>query len=114
MVVPDDGALPWEFLARTYLHLLASPGRNEPDDRICSIEVVFGSDVPLAGNLKAVVVPHTLWDNSVKAPWLDTLHKGGVEIEPYLFVPNRHPEHYHAQLEAAVRKLYVHWGVDVA
>jgi hypothetical protein len=114
MVVPDKGAHPWEFLARTYLHLLASPGRNEPDDRICSIEVVFGSNVPLTGNLKAVVVPHTLWDKSVKAPWLDALYKAGVEIEPYLFIPNRHPEHYHAQLEAAARKLYISWGIDVA
>jgi hypothetical protein len=114
MVAKDKLTRSWDFLARAYLDLLASPGRNEPDDRICSIEVVFGVNVPLIGNLKAVIVPHTLWDTSAKAPWLDSLFKMGVEIEPYLFVPNRHPEHYHAQLEAAVRKLYVSWGLDVA
>jgi hypothetical protein len=111
--IAKDQVRPWEFLTRAYLDLLTSPGRNEPDDRICSIEIVFGADVPLTGNLKAVVVPHTLWDPSAKAPWLDTLSAAGVEIEPYLFVPNRHPEHYHALLESAVRKLYVSWGIDV-
>jgi hypothetical protein len=109
MVAPDQGAEAWEFHARAYLHLLASRGRNEPDDRICSIEVVFGEAVPLAGNLKAVVVPHTLWDGEKRAPWLDALHNNGVEIAPYVFVPGRHPEHYHAHLETAVREVYERW-----
>ncbi len=107
----EDVAAAWEFHARAYLHLIASPGRNEPDDRICSIEVVFASDVPLPGRLKAIVVPHTLWDVSNKAPWLDTLHESGVEILPYLFVPGRHPEHYHALLEVSVRDLYKKWRI---
>jgi hypothetical protein len=101
----------WEFHARTYLHLLASPGRNEPDDRICSIEVVFGETIPLNGNLLAAIVPHTLWDGGNQAPWLQKLHEDGVIVSPYLFVPGRHPEHYHAQLESAVRDLYEKWGV---
>src|SRR5437870_4638376 len=98
IVAPDQGAEAWDFHARAYLHLLASPGRNKPDDRICSIEVVFGEAVPLIGNLKAVVVPHTLWDKAKRAPWLDKLRDSGVEIVPYIFVPGRHPEHYHAHL----------------
>jgi hypothetical protein len=111
--IPDADAVtqPWEFHARAYLHLLTSPGRNEPDDRICSIEVIFGDKIPLAGgNLLAVVVPHTLWDNDAKAPWLQKLHDQGVTIAPYLFVPGKPPEHYHALLEAAVRTLYKGWG----
>lgn len=107
----DDGAEPWEFHARSYLHLLASPGRNEPDDRICSIEVVFGNAVPLVGNLSAVVVPHTLWDKGKRAPWLEVLDSAGVEILPYIFVPGRHPEHYHAHLETAVRDFYKRRGI---
>lgn len=102
---------PWEFHAKAYLQLLTSPGRNEPDDRICSIEVIFGGEVPLTGNLRAIVVPHTLWDRSKRAPWLVSLHAKGVEIAPYIFVPGRHPEHYHALLEAAVRDLYKTWGI---
>jgi hypothetical protein len=109
IVTPDAGAEAWEFHARAYLQLLTSPGRNEPDDRICSIEVVFGQPVALAGNLKAVVVPHTLWDAGRHAPWLDKLHAEGVAIAPYIFVPGRHPEHYHALLETAVRELYERW-----
>lgn len=31
---PEELAKPWDFHARAYLHLLTSPGRNEPDDRI--------------------------------------------------------------------------------
>lgn len=107
---PEEGAKPWDFLARAYLQLLTSHGRNEPDDRICSIEIVFGENVPLDGNLRAVVVPHTLWGHDGQAPWLKTLSDTGVQIIPYIFVPNRHPEHYHALLETAVRDLYKSWG----
>ncbi|MEH2510689.1 hypothetical protein V1291_002043 [Nitrobacteraceae bacterium AZCC 1564] len=110
VVSADNGADPWEFHARAYLNLLKSPGRNEPDDRICSIEIVLGEPVPLSGNLNAVVVPHTLWDKTKKAPWLKDLSDQGVEILPYLFVPGRHPEHYHALLEVAVRKRYEEQG----
>ena len=107
----DEVTKPWEFHARAYLHLLKSPGRNEPDDRICSIEVIFGEQVPLSGgNLLAVIVPHTLWDGDTKAPWLQKLKDEGITIAPYLFVPGRPPEHYHALLEAAVRTLYKGWG----
>jgi len=110
VITPEKGARAWEFHARSYLQLLTSPGRNEPDDRVCSIEVTFGDSVPLDGHLRAVVVPHTLWDGAAGAPWLAYLHSAGVTIEPYLFVPGRHPEHYHALLESAVRQLYVKWG----
>jgi hypothetical protein len=107
---PEDGAESWEFHARSYLHLIASRGRNEPDDRICSIEIVFGDRVPLAGNLKAVIVPHTLWMEGKRAPWLEKLGPS-VEVRPYTFIPARHPEHYHAMLEASVRDLYKQWGL---
>jgi hypothetical protein len=110
MQAPDTITDAWDFHARAYLHLLASPGRNEPDDRICSIEVVIGEPVQLKGNLLAVIVPHTLWDGDTQAPWLVTLKADGVTIAPYIFVPGRPPEHYHALLEAEVRKLYQGWG----
>jgi len=103
---PDTITKTWDFHARAYLHLLASPGRNEPDDRICSIEVIFDKSVPLKGNLLAAVVPHTLWEGDNQAPWLQKLQTDGVSVVPYIFVPGRHPEHYHAQLELAVREYY--------
>lgn len=105
-----DSPAPWEYHARAYLHLLASPGRNEPDDRICSIEVVFGEPIELSGNLMAVIVPHTLWNNDSRAPWLEKLKDDGVAISPYIFVPGRHPDYYQALLEAEVRDLYEGWG----
>ncbi|OJU18793.1 MAG: hypothetical protein BGN84_06010 [Afipia sp. 62-7] len=111
VVSVEDGAEPWEFHARAYLNLLKSQGRNEPDDRICSIEIVLSEAVPLAGSLKAVVVPHTLWSEGKQTPWLKEISDKGIEILPYLFVPGRHPEHYHALLELAVRKKYEQWGV---
>jgi hypothetical protein len=106
----EQGAEAFEFHARAYLNLLASRGRNEPDDRICTIEVLFGKPVPISGMLKAVVVPHTLWKGGKTAPWLDALHKNGVEIAPYNFVPGRSPDYYQTLLEAAVRDLYRRWG----
>lgn len=111
IINPEQGAEAWEFHARAYLELLSSRGRNEPDDRICSIEIVVGEPVELAGNLKAVVVPHTLWTNASKAPWLRSLHDVGIEIVPYEFLPGRHPDYYQALLEGAVRELYERWQV---
>ena len=104
--IPTQDAAPWEFLPAAYLELLRSRGRNEPDDRICSIEVVFGSVVPLQGNLRAVIVPHTLWTGNQKSPWLTQLHGSNVEVIPYQFTPGKHPAHYHALLESEVREFY--------
>lgn len=111
IVSVEEGAEPYEFHARAYLQLLASPGRNEPDDRICTIEIAFSNPVSLGGQLKAVIVPITLWNDRTKTPWLHELHSSGVAIRPYLFVPGRHPEHYHALLEASVRDYYAELGV---
>ncbi|SFP17404.1 hypothetical protein SAMN03159463_03757 [Mesorhizobium sp. NFR06] len=106
----SKAAQSWDFHARAYLDLLASPGRNEPDDRVCSIEVIFGEPIPLRGNLLAAIVPHTLWEDDKRAPWLEKLAQSNVTISPYVFVPGRHPEYYQAQLEASVKELYVSWG----
>lgn len=111
LVDPEVGAEPWEMEGRAYLYLLASPGRNEPDDRICSIEVVFADPVPVSSHLKAIVVPHTHWGNKSKAPWLQVLSRAGVEVVPYNFVPGRHPEHYQTLVELSVRDLFKRWKV---
>lgn len=100
----------WDFLARGYLELIRSRGRNEPDDRICSIEAVFAEDVRIEGSLRSVVVPHTLWSDDKKAPWLESLSTNGVLIAPYVFIPGRHPEYYLSQLEQAVKGIYKQWG----
>lgn len=111
-VIPDPATITkaYEFHARAYLNLLTSPGRNEPDDRICSIEVVLAEKVPLKDGLLAIIVPHTLWDGTDNAPWLSELQKAGATIQPYNFVPGRHAEYYQAQLEAAAKDLYDKWG----
>jgi hypothetical protein len=46
---------PSDFHIRAYMDLVLSPGRNEPDDRVYSIEVVFRQPVPLNGNLIGLV-----------------------------------------------------------
>jgi hypothetical protein len=101
---------PYQFHARAYLDLILSPGRNEPDDRVFTIEVVIGGPVPLSGSLQAIVLPHTLWPTGPKAPWLETLHNGSVSIIPYQFVPGRSSEHSHTLLEQAVRLIYEQKG----
>jgi hypothetical protein len=100
----------WDFLPKAYLDLISSPGRNEPDDRICSVEFIFSADVPLSG-VKAMIVPHTLWDVDSKAPWLHELQVIGVQISPYQFIPGRSPEYYHSLLECEVEELYRTWGI---
>lgn len=56
----DSISRPGDFLARAYIDLIRSAGRNEPDDRVCTIEVTTEDSVPLSGNLMAVVVPDIL------------------------------------------------------
>lgn len=107
----NDEAEVWEFHARAYLDLLSSQGRNEPDDRIFSIEVAFDKLVVLAPYLKALIVPHTLWRAGKKAPWIYQLESMNVIIKPYVFTPGRHPEYYQTIVECAVRDLYREWGL---
>jgi len=56
----------WQFYTRSYLNLLASVGRNEPDDRMGSIEIIFDTEIALDKSLMAVVLPHTLWSDNGK------------------------------------------------
>ena len=107
---PEQLSSAYEFHARSYLHLITSTGRNEPDDRICSIEVQFQQDVPLDGNLLAVVVPHTVWEDGKHAPWLEKLSQMNILITPYLFTPGRHPDYYYAMIETVVKDIYKGWG----
>lgn len=106
LVPPAEGSEPWEMHARAYLELLASPGRNEPDDRICTIEVVFDDAIKLEGSVLAVIAPHTVWNDKTKSPLLQALNKKGVHICPYKFVPGRHPEHYQTLVELEAIALY--------
>jgi len=101
----------WRHHVHAYLDLISSRGRNEPDDRVYSIEVLFSATVPLERNLLAVIMPHTILQAHQQAPWLEALKNKGVMLAPYPFIPGRTPEYYQAQLESAVRELYKPWGV---
>jgi hypothetical protein len=107
---PSTGASAWEMAPRAFLELLSSPGRNEPDDRICSIEVMMSEPVPLDGHLIAVIAPHTHWSDEGQSPWLVTLRNSGVLVAPYVFVPGRSPDYYHALVEASVADVYRQLG----
>lgn len=108
--IPDPTTVTksFEFHARSYLHLVTSPGRNEPDDRIYSIEAIFEKRISLKENLVAVIVPHTLYKDG--APWLKDLESDGKIIKTYVYVPGRHPEYYQAQLESEAKVFYEQRG----
>jgi hypothetical protein len=110
VTAPADGAAAWEMMPRAFLELLASPGRNEPDDRICSIEIAMSEPVPLEGYLVAIVTPHTHWSEDGHSPWLVSLAESGVLVAPYVFVPGKSPEYYHALIEASVKDIYLELG----
>lgn len=104
--LPEDAAMSHEHAARTYLELLRSPGRNEPDDRVCSLEIVFADPVSLEGDLLAIIAPHTICESAASNPLMQDILTAGVELVPYDFIPNRHPEHYHTLLEIQVIEYY--------
>ena len=104
--IDDNLAAPRDFLARTYIDLVKSVGRNEPDDRVGTIEVVVGETVNLAGNLLAVVIPDILWNDKADDSWLGQLQQLNVEILPFRYLHGREPEHHHAMIEAEVRGYY--------
>jgi hypothetical protein len=99
---------PWALTATAYLSLLKSQGRNEPDDRVGTIEVVFDHDVICKDYLLAVVVPNIHWGIDVRdrSPLLTNLDKSGVKIFPYVFIPGKHSEYYQSQIEAVVATYY--------
>ncbi|WP_162998093.1 hypothetical protein [Brevundimonas lutea] len=107
---PNDYAPDWNFLAQAYIQLLASKGRNEPDDRLGSIEIAFSDAVALSKSLKAIIVPHSIWDGTDNAPWLNELDGTGIEVIPYKFTPGKSPEHYFTLIESEVRALFKDWG----
>lgn len=111
VISADIGSSNWDFHPRTYLELLNSKGRNEPDDRICSIEIIHSRSIALLSCLRAVVVPHTVWNSADPAPWLTELADAGVLVAPYLYVPGRHAEHYHTLMEVAVEQIFRNWGL---
>lgn len=108
----EIGASPWEFHARAYLNLIRSGGRNEPDDRISTVEVSFDRDLPLVPSLRGLVVPHTVWSPGSRAPWIGMLASSSpVEISTYTFLPGRSVDYYYALVEAEVRLMFKGWGL---
>ena len=103
---PNQIAAKGDFLAQAYIKLLRAEGRNEADDRICTIEVTLGEPLSLDGNLMAIVVPDMLWNDSEKTNWIAEVEKGGVDILPYRFSIGRESGHYHALIEQEIRHYY--------
>ncbi|RYZ67628.1 MAG: hypothetical protein EOP09_10715 [Proteobacteria bacterium] len=103
---PDTLCEPGDLHARSYLELASSKGRNEPDDRVCSIEALFDKPIELDKHLHAVIVPHTLWNDATKTAWLSGIEKFGAEILTYEFIPGRLPEYYQSQIEAELKSFF--------
>lgn len=99
IVAREVGASAYQLEAGAYLELLRSSGRNEPDDRIGTIEVQFTEAIPLRNNLLAVIAPDSHWRKNDKSPFLKKAEAAGAHILPYEFVPGRHFEHYHSLIE---------------
>lgn len=110
VTVDENSIEEWNFLAQSYISLLTSKGRNEPDDRVGSFETIFNKKIELTGNLISVIVPHTVWDEKSKAPWLLRLSEKGTDIITYHFSPGRSSDYYYALLEIEVTNLYKNRG----
>ncbi|WP_133244777.1 hypothetical protein [Caulobacter radicis] len=100
----EDVVASSEFLGTAYVELLTSKGRNEPDDRVGTIEIITSKSIKIAGNLKSIVVPDIIWSDKDRADWLSELEKDGVDIVPFRYLHGREPEHHHSLIEIALRQ----------
>ncbi|KCZ84584.1 hypothetical protein HAD_02855 [Hyphomonas adhaerens MHS-3] len=104
---PEEVCSVEHLTVRAYHELVTSKGRNEPDDRVYSVEVAFGDEIEFQrGSLLAVIVPHTLWDANAKATYFKKLEELGAMIVPYEFFPGKDPSYYQALLEGQLRELF--------
>jgi hypothetical protein len=99
-------ATPDQFLAQAYIDLITSAGRNEPDDRVSTLEVTLCDPLPLKDVLLAVVIPDILWNDDHKTHWLEDLARDAIDIIPFKFFPGRSPDYYMQSLEVEARKYY--------
>lgn len=99
-----------DFDVRIYLSMIRADGRNEPDDRVSSIEVSFSDPIPLQDSLKCVIVPHTMLDEDDESTeWFRNIQTSGVEVRAYKFIPMKPPEYYHALMESEFISLLEEW-----
>lgn len=103
IVDPDDVSNRGDFEAQAYLKLINSKGSNTPDDRVGSIEVLFTDGIKIEDNLACAIVPHTLMDPSLGAPWLKELESKGIKILTYEYLPKRRTEYFQAEIEKLFR-----------
>jgi len=97
---------PSDMSAGVYLDLVKSVGRNEPDDRVGSIEVLLSDSVKLADHLRCIILPDA-FDIEDDGDWLKKLRLMGCQIRFYKYVPGKDPEYYHCHLEAELRKFFI-------
>lgn len=107
---PEDVAKDWEMAPQAYAALIAGRGRNEPDDRIGTIELMFETSIDLADNLLAVIIPHTHCVPDEEAPYITQLRNNGVDIIPYTYIPGKHPEVYQTLIESCLKDYYIDKG----
>ena len=105
----DEISNPDDIFARIYLSLIRSQGRNEPDDRVCSVEVVFREPLFIDEYLTAVIIPDSYWNVNYKSDSIAPLNDTGVVVRPYSFIPGKSPDHYHALIESELRTLFKEW-----
>jgi len=96
-----------EFELEVYSELIISKGRNEPDDRVSTIEVSFGDPLILKECLLAVIIPDVLLRSS--AEWITKL-KSFAKILPYKYRAGKGPEYHNAQIDFALGDFYKELG----
>lgn len=96
-----------DMSAGVYLDLIKSVGRNEPDDRVGSIEVLLQEGVKLSEHLQCIILPDAFNVESDDGDWLENLRSMRCQVRFYKYVPGKGPEYYHCHLEAELRKFFI-------
>lgn len=99
-----------DMSAGLYLDLIKSEGRNEPDDRVGSIEVLLQDAVKVADHLRCIILPDAFDVESDDGEWLELIRAMGCQIRFYKYVPGKGPDYYHCHLETELRKFFIEQG----
>lgn len=78
--------------ARSYIRIARSEksGTNRPDSRVCTIEIAYGHNIDVNGNVKFAIFPDAYLDNPVHSA-VKIISEMNIDFQTYHWIDNSEP-----------------------